>query len=87
MIDVLILMIIFSVFALGFYIVYEHSKITRERMMKELDDDFSDLDITLNDGLEHEEKKPEPKPESKPKPKTTKRKTTTKKTTSSKSKK
>lgn len=80
MADVLILMIVFCVFALGFYIVYEHSKITREKMMKELDDDFSDLDITLNDGLQHEEKP-------KPKPKPAKRKTTAKKKTSSKAKK
>ena len=66
MIDILLFMIMFCVLALGAYIVYEHNRQLRE---KDLEDTFKDLDITLNDGLEHE---------TTPKPKA--RKTTPKKT-------
>jgi len=66
MTDILLFMIMFCVLALGAYIVYEHNRQLRE---KDLEDTFKDLDITLNDGLEHE---------TTPKPKA--RKTTPKKT-------
>ena len=73
MTDILMFMIMFCVLALGAYILYEHNRQLRE---KDLEDTFKDLDITLNDGLEHE---------TTPKPKA--RKTTPKKTnTRSKSK-
>jgi topoisomerase IA-like protein len=78
MTDILMFMIMFCVLALGAYIVYEHNKQLRE---KDLEDTFGDLDITLNDGLEHETTS---KPKAK---KTTPKKTNTRsnsKTTSKK---
>ena len=75
MTDILMFMIMFCVLALGAYIVYEHNKQLRE---KDLEDTFKDLDITLNDGLEHETT---PKPKAK---KTTPKKTNTRSTTNNK---
>ena len=78
MTDILLFMIMFCVLALGAYIVYEHNRQLRE---KDLEDTFKDLDITLNDGLEHETT---PKPKAR---KTTPKKTNTRsnsKTTSKK---
>lgn len=75
MTDILMFMIMFCVLALGAYIVYEHNKQLRE---KDLEDTFKDLDITLNDGLEHETT---PKPKAR---KTTPKKTNTRSTTNNK---
>ena len=80
MTDILMFMIMFCVLALGAYIVYEHNKQLRE---KDLEDTFKDLDITLNDGLEHETT-PKPKARKTAPKKTNTRSTTKNKTTTRK---
>ena len=51
--EMLVLIILFCIMAIGSYALYAHSKKVREQMMDELDRELAeDWDVTNEDGLE-----------------------------------
>lgn len=51
--EMLVLIILFCIMAIGSYVLYLHSKKVRQEMMDELDQELAeDWDVTNEDGLE-----------------------------------